>query len=98
MSTVPVVARIRVKDGRCFDLHSNWTASRDGIAPGFDVFGNPEHDSCLFYWTEGNQCCDCNRHEQINALYGEALDTTCGDHSTLVFLMYDGKVVYKEQK
>lgn len=77
---LPVVARLRLPDGRELDVHS-------------------ETDSVVgtwYYWTEGNNGCDCNRSLYLGREYGldfggpdECLP--CGDTIVLVSLTVDGK-------
>ena len=82
MATVPVVARLKLPDGREFDVHTE-THQRPG-----------EYS----YWTEGNNSCDCNKMLYIEREHGIDLlppddEYRCGDSITLVSLTVDGHVV-----
>lgn len=85
---LPVVARLRLPDGRELDCHS-------------DV--NEQHaDGQWYWWTEGNGGCDCNRSLFLNREYGLGLgeknkedddvpNLPCGDTIELLSLTVDGK-------
>jgi hypothetical protein len=75
---VVVVAKLRLPDGREFEVRQDHPReSRDGIR---------------YYWTEGNNCCDCNKTLLIDRQHGTDLDTgTCGDTIELVSLTVDGE-------
>lgn len=59
MPRVPVVARLKLPDGREFDYH---TDCEERYA-----------DSQAFWWTDGNGGCDCNRTLYLNREHGLAL-------------------------
>lgn len=62
---VPVIARLELPDGRRFDIHT-------------DV-EEKYQDSQLFWWTEGNGACDCNRSLYLNREYHLNLGVDDGD-------------------
>ena len=84
---VPVVVRLRLPDGREFDCH---TDVRRECA-----------DGQVFWWTEGNGGCDCNRSLYLNREHALGLgecehnddvpNLPCGDTMTLVSLTVDGQ-------
>ena len=51
-----VIVRLRILDGREFDVHTEVDAKYA--------------DSQEFYWTEGNAACDCNRSLYLNREHG----------------------------
>lgn len=76
------VAMIRLPDGREFEVVQK-------AAP--DLTYDP--DSIRYYWTEGNNGCDCNRALYINRQHGTDLPVECGDTFELVSLTVDGEVL-----
>ena len=81
---LPVVATLRLPDGRVFNVH----AECDGV------------EGERYYWTDGNNACDCNRTLYLNREYGLGLvgepDVDCwpcGNTIELVALTVDGKDV-----
>jgi hypothetical protein len=79
---LPVVARLRLPDGREFDVH---TETEEQHAAGE-----------WYYWTEGNNGCDCNRMLYIEREHGIDLippdaDYRCGDTIELVSLTVGGR-------
>jgi hypothetical protein len=91
---VPVVIRLRLPDGREFDIHTDTEPDSDP-----DI-GDPAtpYSGTVFYWTEGNCGCDCNRRLYIEREHGVELlppdtDYRCGDTITLVSLVVDGRQV-----
>jgi hypothetical protein len=81
---VPVKARVRLPDGREFTLLSETEADTDPYP------GDAPYSGTQFYWTEGNQSCDCNRALDINRQHGLSLPVECGDTMTLLSLEIDG--------
>lgn len=87
----PVIARLRLPDGREFDYHSECEEQY--------------LDSQEFWWTEGNAGCDCNRSLFLNKEYqlglganndpeSESTDCLpCGDTIQLVSLTINNKLV-----
>lgn len=87
---VPVKARVRLPDGREFDLLSQTDADTQ------PCYGDPPYTGHVFWWVEGNQSCDCNRSLDLNRQHGLALGAPddclpCGDTITLLSLEIDGK-------
>lgn len=87
---LPVVARLRLPDGREFDCHTDC----------LDQYA----DGQLFWWTDGNGACDCNRSTYLNREHNLGLVSPelegcleCGDTITLVSLSVDGKEIYREE-
>ncbi len=89
---VPLVAGIRTHDGRLFVLHDEVEQQ-----PDWDQHGEPGYSADVYYWTEGNNSCDCNRALLIYRQYGEELPDDCGDTMTLTSLMINGVERLKEQ-
>jgi hypothetical protein len=87
--TVPVVARLRLPDGRLFDCHS--------------TVESQHADTQESWWTEGNGACDCNRSLELNRAHGLKLGIPddddevpclpCGNTIMLVSLTVDGKTL-----
>ncbi len=74
-----VAARLRLPDGREFDVRDDWTTPP--IEP----------DSVEFYWSDGNMACDCNRARLLNHQHGLAITERCDtEEITLLSLMVDG--------
>jgi hypothetical protein len=92
--TVPMVARLRLPDGREVAVHTDTEPDSNP-----DI-GDPAapYGGTVFYWTEGNCGCDCNRMLYIEREHGVALlpraaDYRCGDTITLIGLWVDGRQV-----
>ena len=88
---VPVIAKLKLPDGREFDCHTDVNAQyADGQA---------------FWWTEGNGGCDCNRTLYLNREYGLGLVREpeedcwpCGDTIELLSLTIDGQDALELEK
>jgi hypothetical protein len=85
MNRVPVIARLRLPDGREYDCH---TDVEECCA-----------DSEEFFWTDGNGGCDCNRSLYLNREYHLGLGRPdrsgficlpCGDTIRLISLIIAG--------
>ena len=87
-----VVAVLRLQDGREF-IHSH------SMTPEPD---EPFDEFCLsveFYWTDGNNACDCNRSSMINKDHGLDLDESCGDSRVeLISLKIQGREMISKTK
>ena len=87
-----LVARLQLPDGREFDVHTE-------VAPDTESYpGEHPFHGTLYYWTEGNLGCDCNRTLYLNREHGlnlvrEPEDDCwpCGDTITLLSLTVDGR-------
>lgn len=77
MARIPVVAQLRLPDGREFSV----------TIPCESQYA----DGQVFWWTEGNASCDCNRKLFLDREYGLGIDDgQCGETITLVSLTVDG--------
>lgn len=57
--------------------------------------GDGDDDGALFYWTEGNNSCDCNRAMLLNHQHGLNLPAeTCGETITLTQLWRNAREIY----
>jgi hypothetical protein len=76
-----VVARLRLPDGREFDVNTDCKEEHADV----------QH----FRWTEGNGSCDCNKVLFLNQQHDLNLndDIPCGDTIELVSLKVGGKEV-----
>jgi hypothetical protein len=57
------------------------------------------HGSSLYWWSEGNMSCDCNRHNIFREAGGEsATDENCSDgRYTVVRITLDDGTVYENE-
>jgi hypothetical protein len=88
---VPVVARLRLPDGREFEYHT--------------TVAQQYADNQASWWIDGNACCDCNRSLFLNREHalGLGVDSDndccgdpclpCGDTIELLALSVDGVTV-----
>jgi hypothetical protein len=82
---IPIEITFRLPDGKVLVLHqeagNSWT-QRDPEDP---------YGSLIFWWTDGNAGCDCNRAIWLNHEYNLDLPEECGETITLLKLVIDGK-------
>jgi hypothetical protein len=82
-----VIARLRILDGREFDVRDDWECQPS------------EPDSIEFYWTDGNNACDCNRARLLNEQHDLGLLEHCdAEDIRLVSLTIDGVVTPIEER
>ena len=82
-----VTARLRLLDGREFDVRDDWS------------FEPKEPDSIEFEWNDGNNACDCNRARLLNLQHNLGLEERCDrEDIELVSLVVDGVVIYSRRK
>lgn len=92
---VPLVARLQLHDGREFDVH-DFTAPDVNPEPGESLYAGT-----LYYWTEGNNGCDCNRllyierEHNLDLLPEGVDDYRCGDTVRLLSLHVAGAELLK---
>jgi hypothetical protein len=85
-----LTAKLKLPDGRVFDV------TEDKVEPTTNDPGEHPHSGTIFYWTEGNMGCDCNRASYIEQQHGINLNPDeehhpCGDTIELLSLKVDGE-------